>query len=256
MSSTDRAGGFSPELRASLFHFTVFGSTGAGSAYFAIWLSGKGLTSADIGVVNALPVLLMLGVNILVGRLADRASDWRGAIIVLALIGGVAPIGFFFVNELWGLLLVFAVATLPAGALVPVIDAATLRMTQRRGTDFGFVRAWGTVGYTITSAATGLLIGWLGPVAFVPIFVGLCLLRATRVPVADVPRTAAGRCAGEARQGQAVEFAAAVVPAAVHCVRADPVNTLLHRRHGCAGLEDRRHQRGIHRAADRHQRRR
>ena len=41
MSPTDRAEGFSPELRASIFHFTVFGSTGAVSAYFAIWLSGR-----------------------------------------------------------------------------------------------------------------------------------------------------------------------------------------------------------------------
>jgi PPP family 3-phenylpropionic acid transporter len=178
MTSTDRAGGFSPELRASLFHFTVFASTGAGSAYFAIWLSGKGISSEQIGVINALPVLLMLGVNILIGRLADKASDWRVAILILALIAGVVPIGFFFVNEFWGLLLVYALAMLPAGALVPVIDAATLRMTQRRGTDFGFVRAWGTVGYTLTSALTGLAIGWLGPVAFVPIFVGLSLLRA------------------------------------------------------------------------------
>jgi PPP family 3-phenylpropionic acid transporter len=178
MTPPDRAGGFSPELRASLFHFTVFASTGAGSAYFAIWLSGKGLSSEQIGVVNALPVLIMLGVNMLIGRLADRASDWRVAIIILAMIAGVAPIGFFFVNEFWGLMLIFTLATLPAGALVPVIDAATLRLTQRRGSDFGFIRAWGTVGYTLTAALTGGLIGWLGPTAFVPIFIALSLLRA------------------------------------------------------------------------------
>jgi PPP family 3-phenylpropionic acid transporter len=177
MSSPDRAQGFSPELRASLFHFTVFASTGAGSAYLAIWLSGKGLNSGQIGIINALPVLLMLGVNILVGRIADRAKDWRDVIIILALIAGVAPIGYLFVNEFWGLLLVFTLCTVPAGSLVPVIDAATLRMCQRRGTDFGFVRAWGTVGYMVTSALTGGLIGWLGPVAFVPIFIALSLLR-------------------------------------------------------------------------------
>jgi PPP family 3-phenylpropionic acid transporter len=59
-----------------------------------------------------------------------------------------------------------------------VIDAATLRMTQRRGTDFGFVRAWGTVGYTVTAALTGVIVGWLGATAFVPTFLALALLRA------------------------------------------------------------------------------
>ena len=158
MASPERAEGFSPELRASLYHFTVFASTGAGSAYYAIWMSGRGLSSGEIGIVNAVPVLIMLGLNLFIGRLADKASDWKVTIVILSLIAGVAPIGYFFVNDFWGLLLIFTLCAVPAGAVVPVIDAATLRMTQRRGTDFGFVRAWGTVGYTVTSAATGVIV--------------------------------------------------------------------------------------------------
>ena len=69
---------FSPEMRAALYHFTVFGSTGVASVYFAIWLAGHGIRPDEIGIINAAPVLLMLAVNVLVGRIADRASDWRG----------------------------------------------------------------------------------------------------------------------------------------------------------------------------------
>jgi PPP family 3-phenylpropionic acid transporter len=141
-------------------------------------MSGKGLSSGEIGIVNAVPVLIMLVVNIVIGRLADRASDWKVTVVILSLIAGVVPVGYFFVNDFWTLLLVFTACTVPSGALVPVIDAATLRMTQRRGTDFGFVRAWATVGYTVTAALTGVLIGWLGPSAFVPAFVAFSLLRA------------------------------------------------------------------------------
>jgi PPP family 3-phenylpropionic acid transporter len=177
MAPSDRAEGISPELRASLFHFTVFGSTGVSSAYFAIWLTGKGIAPDQIGIINALPVLLLLLASMFIGRLADRASDWRVAIIILAAIAGLASFGFLFVNEFWGALLIFALCYTPAGALVPVLDAATLRMTQRRGSDFGFVRAWGTVGYTIVAALTGVLIGWFGAAAFVPLFIGLSLLR-------------------------------------------------------------------------------
>lgn len=178
MTTSGRAEGFSPELRASLFHFTVFAATGVGAAYYAIWMSGKGLSPEQIGIVNAVPVLIMLAANIFIGRLADRASDWKSTIVVLSLIAGVVPIGYFFAGDFWTVLLVFTACTVPSGALVPVIDAATLRMTKRRGTDFGFVRAWGTVGYTVTSATAGLLIGWFGPSAFVPAFVVFSLLRA------------------------------------------------------------------------------
>ena len=71
MTPPDRAEGFSPELRASFFHFTVFASTGAASAYFAIWLSGKGIAPDQIGIINAVPVLVLLLASMLIGRLAS-----------------------------------------------------------------------------------------------------------------------------------------------------------------------------------------
>ncbi|MEQ1771259.1 MAG: MFS transporter, partial [Devosia sp.] len=177
MNSEDRAQGLSPELRASLFHFTVFGTTGVASAYLAIWLSGKGISSGEIGIINAVPVLLNLLLGIVIGRIADRASDWKSTIVILSLIAAVAPIALLFVDGFWGLLAIIALVIYPVSALVPVIDAATLRLTERRGTDFGFVRAWGTVGYMVSTGLTGILIGWLGAWIFVPVLVAWGLLR-------------------------------------------------------------------------------
>ena len=178
MASTDTALGVSPELRAGIYHFTVFASTGVASAYFGIWLVNRGISPDEIGIINAAPILAMLAINILVGRLADKASDWKQVIIVLSLIAGAVPIGLWFVSGFWGILLVWTMAMVPAAALIPVVDAATLRMTQRRGTNFGAVRAWGTVGYTATTAIAGPLIAWFGEAAFVPLFLLWSLARA------------------------------------------------------------------------------
>ena len=178
MTSRIGAAGISPELRASLYHFTVFGATGVASAYLSVWLSGKGLSSGEVGMVNSAPVLLLLLLNVYIGRIADRARDWRDVVIILSAIAALASLGLFVVSDFWGLLLVYAAISLPAGAVVPIIDAATLRMTQRRGTDFGFVRAWGTVGYMATAALSGLAIGWLGAWSFIPLFVGFTVVRA------------------------------------------------------------------------------
>lgn len=171
-------GAFSPELRASIYHFMVFASTGISSVYFAIWLSNRGITPDETGVITAVPVLAMLAINVLVGRLADRASDWRQVIIILSLIAGAVPIGLFFVSGFWGILLVWTLCVVPAAALVPVIDAATLRMTQRRGTNFGVVRGWGTIGYTASTALAGPILSIAGEGAFLPLFLALSLLRA------------------------------------------------------------------------------
>jgi len=167
----------SPELRAAVFHFTVFLSMGVSAVYLAIWLSQKGISAEEIGIINAVPVLILLALNLFVGRLADRASDWRNVIVIMAVLAGTVPIGLFFVNEFWGILLVWAFCAMSSGSIPPVIDAATVRLTQRNGSDFGRVRAWGTVGYMTATAGTGLVIAWLGPSAFLPLYFALALLR-------------------------------------------------------------------------------
>ncbi len=169
---------FSPELRAAIFHFSVFTSSGVAAAYFGVWMADKGISSSEIGFINAAPVLALLIINLFVGRLADRASDWRQMIIFLALVGGVLPLGLFFVTGFFGILVVWTLFSIPTGSLPPVLDAATLRMTERNGTAFGNIRGWGTIGSLVASAATGGVTAWLGPAAFVPTLLIFSLLRA------------------------------------------------------------------------------
>ncbi len=169
---------FSPELRAGLFHATVFGGSGVTSVYFAIWLADRGVGPDEIGIINAVPILILLLINQVIGRIADRASDWRQVIVILALLAGALPVALFFVSGFWSILLIWTLCAIPASSMIPVLDAATLRMTQRNGSDFGMIRAWGTIGYMATAAAAGPVLGWLGDAAFVPLFLGMSLLRA------------------------------------------------------------------------------
>ena len=178
MPSSDLARRFSPTRRTSFYYFVNFTSSGATVAYGGIWLASKGITSEQIGVINALPVFIMLGLNLLVGRLADRAKDWRQVIIAGALIGAIAPFLLFFASGFWAILAVWTCCSLPIAAIGPVVDAAALRMAKRQGAEFGTIRAWGTVGYMVFNAVTGVLAAWLGSMVFVPLFALLSLLRA------------------------------------------------------------------------------
>jgi PPP family 3-phenylpropionic acid transporter len=178
MSIPADASRITPEHRTTAFYLTLFMAPGAAVMFLPIWLSEKGITTEQIGLINALPVLAILTLNMIIGRIADRAKDWRQVIVIGALIAGIAPIGLFFVNEFWGILLLWTLITLPQGAIIPVLDAATMRLTKRNGTDYGSIRAWGTLGYMLFNALTGFLIAWFGSVIFVPLFVGLALLRA------------------------------------------------------------------------------
>ena len=168
----------SPELRASLFQFTVYLPGAISSVFLGIWLSDHGIPADQIGVINSVPMLCLLALNMVIGRLADRAKDWRTVIIIIALIGAAVPVGLYFVTEFWGIMLIWCLVTMTGGTIPPITDAATVRMTRRNGTDFGAVRAWGTVGYVAGAGLIRLLITNWASAAFVPLFVLMCLVRA------------------------------------------------------------------------------
>jgi len=167
-----------PELRATLYQFTVYLPGAVASVFLGIWLSEHGIPADQIGVINALPTLGLLLLNIVVGRVADRADDWRSALIALSLVSAIAPLGLYFVSEFWGVLLVWALCATSNGLVPPVIDAATVRMTRRNGTDFGAIRAWATVGYVVGAAGIGALLGVWGAGAFVTLYFLMTVLRA------------------------------------------------------------------------------
>lgn len=168
----------SPELRASIYQFTVYLPGGVASVFLGIWLSEHGIPADQIGIINALPTLALLLLNIIVGRVADKADDWRTALIVISIASALAPLPLYFVSEFWGILLVWALCGTTNGLVPPVIDAATVRMTRRNGSDFGMIRAWATVGYVIGAGGLGLFLNALGSEAFVTLYVVMVVARA------------------------------------------------------------------------------
>lgn len=178
MSFRERQAAVLPEYRASVYYFTFYMGPGAAVVFLPIWFDQMGMSAEQIGVINAVPILVMMLFNLFIGRLADRAKDWRDVIVVLSIAGGVAPLGLFFVFDFWTILIAWTLVVLPSGLLNPILDAAILRMTRRNGTDFGRIRAWGTLGATLCNAAVGLLVAQLGSSAFVPLMAALYVLRA------------------------------------------------------------------------------
>ena len=168
---------WTPELRATLYYFTAFMTSGAATAYGGIWFQDQGLSSGEIGLIGSVPVFIMLVLNLVVGRIADRADDGRQVIVIGAVLAGIIPIGLFFVHGFVGILLVWTLAAIPFSAVAPVADAAAMRMTKRNSTDFGFIRAWGTVGYMAVIVITRQVVTWFGGGTYLPFFVGVAILR-------------------------------------------------------------------------------
>ena len=168
----------SPVARASAFYFAFFMTAAVSNPYLAIWLTSKGISPSGIGIINAMPFLVMILLNQAVGRIADRAGDWRSTIIVGSILAAFAPVALFFVDDYLGILVVWVLVIVPFQAIAPVADAATIRMTRRVGAEFSLVRVWGTLGFVLMTISAGIMLERFGGEAFVPLLVVAALLRA------------------------------------------------------------------------------
>lgn len=169
--------GLTPAKRTGLFFFGQFIAGGTANAYAGIWLSQQNLTDMQIGLVNSVPVAVLLVINIFVGRIADRASDWRQVIVFGAMVSAISATGLFFANGFAAILMVFVLTATAQSMIVPVADAAALHLTARSKGGLGVMRGLATLGYLFGLVLSGFLIGHFGSWLFVPLFAGLSFAR-------------------------------------------------------------------------------
>ena len=72
----------SPAHRRVIKRGIRIGVAAGALVFLGIWLSQHGIPADQIGLINALPTLCLLLLNIAVGRIADKLDDWRTALIV------------------------------------------------------------------------------------------------------------------------------------------------------------------------------
>jgi PPP family 3-phenylpropionic acid transporter len=125
----------SPEARASLFYVSFFLPAAVQTLLLPIWLDSRGISEEQIGTIAAVPIALMIVFNLVVGRIADKASDWRSVIVAASVIAGLASLGFLFVDGYWGILIVVSLCVIPMMATEPVIDTIVDRLRAELGAE-------------------------------------------------------------------------------------------------------------------------
>ncbi len=166
-----------PYARTALYYFAQFLPAGAAHAYAGIWLAHHGLTGWEIGIVTTLPIVLILMSNVLVGRLADRARDWRSALQIGSAIFVLFSIGLFWSDQFWPILICFTGMNVAGALSAPIADAAALHLTAKGRGHIGSLRGLSTAGYLVALLATGYFTEPLGPNAYVILTLSLAFLR-------------------------------------------------------------------------------
>lgn len=141
-------------------YISIFWLIGFALIFWPTWLSGRGYTGAQIGIILAVAFWAKIPFNLLLGPLADMTGLRRRWIILLAIIVAVGMPAFLpaspypFVLLLWGI--VGAALTVS----IPMTDNLSVLARRNPNFDYGKVRLWGSLSFIIASLVGGLILKW------------------------------------------------------------------------------------------------
>lgn len=169
----------------ALAYFAYFGVLGLFVPYFGLFLDGRGLSSAQIGLLLALVTATRIVGPALWGTLADKTARPLSIMRFGAIIAILAWCSSFVDAGFWHLLAGFALFSFFWTAILPQLEVCTFHALNDDAGAYSRIRTSGSVGYIILVLLGGYLFQRFGS-EFMPatalLFLGLLLLSLFKLP--------------------------------------------------------------------------
>jgi len=178
---TDSTALFAPKF----FYFCWFVSIGLMMPFLGIYYESTGLSLPQIGILMALPGVLQLVAGPFWSLLNDALRLHR---VMLPVAVAAALLPAFLISQTHDFTLLIVLVVLYALAIAPVpalSDSATLNLLGERRERYGALRAWGAVGWALSTLVSGWLVTRYGiTIGFVGFVIGglLTTVAALRLP--------------------------------------------------------------------------
>jgi MFS transporter, PPP family, 3-phenylpropionic acid transporter len=201
----------------------IFFGIGVYMPFFPVWLAGRGLGPAEIGLVLAVPMLVRVVASAPMTGLADGRV---GPVPLLAACSVATGLGYGSLAALagaWPIAVAVGLTAIAQSPLVPLADVITMDALRRRpGLHYGRIRVWGSVSFMAANLVAGAMLGWVAatavPLILAASFVAAAIV-ASRLPgVAAAPPAAARASPGRLPLALVLVIAAASLVNASHAV--------------------------------------
>lgn len=144
-------------MRVGMFFGAIFLVYGTQLPYLPVWLAWRGLTSAEIGIITAAPLMARLIATPSVAFLADRSGQHRSILILLTWGGLAALLLMAQSSGFWPLFLLSLLSGLCLSTVMPLTETVAMAGVKRAGLDYGRMRLWGS----LTFIAASFIGGWI-----------------------------------------------------------------------------------------------
>ena len=166
-------------------YFTLFAFVGVQLPFWPLWLAGRGLTPAEIGLLLSAVTWGAVISNPLIARATDRRGRAKLVMAAALTVALASYAGLLAAQGFSAILPLALLAGLAGAAVHPLGESLILRRVHDQGYDYGRMRLWGSVSFIAASLALGLIISPLGTAAVLPAMI-VCLA-ATLIAVIALP---------------------------------------------------------------------
>ncbi|NBA97296.1 MFS transporter [Pseudomonas sp. R5(2019)] len=179
-----------PYWRLSSFYLFYFALLGSTAPFLALYFDHLGFSSARIGELVAIPMLMRCVAPNLWGWLGDYTGR-RLAIVRFGAVCTLFTFSLIFVSKSYAwLAMVMALHAFFWHAVLPQFEVITLAHLQGQTSRYSQIRLWGSIGFILTVVGLGRLFEWLSldiyPLALVAVMAGI-VVSSLWVPNAQPP---------------------------------------------------------------------
>ena len=157
--------------RSAVVYMILFSAVGCWSAYASVLFGDLGVGLAIIGLLTAVHAAVAIVGAPAWGLVADRLGDVRPPLLAAGLWAAVAASLLALQPPMPWIVLVVAALAAGSSGLTPLVDARTVERLGRHRDRFGQARAFGSLGFILTTLAVGLLVQATSTLAMLAVYV-------------------------------------------------------------------------------------
>ena len=177
-------------LWMGLYYLGFFGVYGVLLPFWALWLKGEGTSTEMIGTMLAFALLARSAGALLLTRNLATTVSLLQAMRRLTLTSIITFAGFYLSNNVYVVFLLVVITNFVFSPLMALGEAMAAKLVRYNNMDYGKTRLWGSIGFMLASALTGVLVeSFDHQVILFTIIAGLAaLLLLTVTPVRNLPQ--------------------------------------------------------------------
>ncbi|MFC5650464.1 MFS transporter [Paenibacillus solisilvae] len=139
------------------YYFFLYLSMSVFVPYTSLYFSEKGFSTAAVGMILSLWAFVSIIAQPVMGLINDRIGNPRKIIMISVITAPVIGLGFHYTNEFSAVIALSVLFTWSHSSAGPLSDSIAVEIGNRAGFNFGSIRMWGALSYSLGTISTGFL---------------------------------------------------------------------------------------------------